>query len=195
MGQAAYLSDGFGTHLASVHEEITDLRRDMNAEFAKVDIRLTAVQVGLNRLEAKIDHVDEKLGNFRLIAWSVYLFATPNSLKSQRAQKVLTPYSNTHAVRPKLYSFSTHMIAILRLRARVTSPYRTRRSPRISRFRSLALFGRRPHERGDRYLTPTTENLHRSRHPLPGIKPLDSRLASQGQGNKAEIATSSGYQQ
>ena len=30
------------------------------------------------------------------------------------------------------------------------------------RFRSLALFGRRPHERGDRYLTPTTENLAQS---------------------------------
>ena len=58
------VDSSLGTHLASVHEEITDLRRDMNAEFAKVDIRLTAVQVGLNRLEAKIDHVDEKLGNF-----------------------------------------------------------------------------------------------------------------------------------
>ena len=32
------------------------------------------------------------------------------------------------------------------------------------RFRSLALFDRRPHERVDRYLTPTTENLHIRRH-------------------------------
>ena len=49
-------------------------------------------------------------------------FATPNSLKSQRAQKVLSPYSNTHAVTPKLYSSSSHMIAIPRLGARFNSP-------------------------------------------------------------------------
>ena len=46
-----------GTHLASVHEEITDLRRDMDAKFAEVE-------GAMDRLEAKIDHVDEKLGNF-----------------------------------------------------------------------------------------------------------------------------------
>ena len=49
-------------------------------------------------------------------------FATPNSLKSQRPQKVLSPYSNTHAVTPKLYSFSSHLIAIPRLGARFNSP-------------------------------------------------------------------------
>ena len=32
------------THLASVHEEITDLRRDMDAKFAEVDARFTAVE-------------------------------------------------------------------------------------------------------------------------------------------------------
>jgi hypothetical protein len=52
------------THLASMHEEITDLRRDMDAKFAEVDARFTAVDEGMDRLEAKIDHVDGKLGNF-----------------------------------------------------------------------------------------------------------------------------------
>jgi septation ring formation regulator EzrA len=58
------IDSALGTHLASVHEEITDFRRDMDAKFAEVDGRFTAVEKGLDRLEAKIDHVDEKLGNF-----------------------------------------------------------------------------------------------------------------------------------
>ena len=52
------------THLASVHEELTDLRRDMDERFSEVDVRFTAVEGRLDRLGAKIDHVDEKLGNF-----------------------------------------------------------------------------------------------------------------------------------
>jgi hypothetical protein len=55
------VDSALGTHLASVHEEITDLRRDMNAEVRE---RFTAVEGAMDRLEAKIDHVDEKLGNF-----------------------------------------------------------------------------------------------------------------------------------
>ena len=31
------VDSALGTHFASVHEEITDLRRDMDAEFAEVD--------------------------------------------------------------------------------------------------------------------------------------------------------------
>ena len=58
------VDSALGTHLASVHEEITDLRRDMDEKFAEVDVRFTAVEGGMDRLEAKIDHVDEKLGNF-----------------------------------------------------------------------------------------------------------------------------------
>ena len=58
------VDSALGTHLASVHEEITDLRRDMDAKFAEVEARFTAVEGGMDRLEAKIDHVDEKLGNF-----------------------------------------------------------------------------------------------------------------------------------
>ena len=58
------VDSALGTHLASVHEEITDFRRDMDAEFAKVDARFTTVERAIDRLEAKIDHVDEKLGNF-----------------------------------------------------------------------------------------------------------------------------------
>ena len=58
------VNSALGTHLASVHEEITDLRRDMDEKFAEVDIRFTALEGGLDRLEAKIDHRDEKLGNF-----------------------------------------------------------------------------------------------------------------------------------
>ena len=51
------VDSALGTHLASVHEELTDLRRDMDERFAAVEGRL-------DRLGAKIDHVDEKLGNF-----------------------------------------------------------------------------------------------------------------------------------
>jgi septal ring factor EnvC (AmiA/AmiB activator) len=45
------------THLASVHEEITELRTEMDTEFAAVEKRM-------DRLDAKIDHIDEKLGGF-----------------------------------------------------------------------------------------------------------------------------------
>jgi hypothetical protein len=58
------VDSALGTHLAIVHEEIIDLRRDMDTKFAEVDARFTAVEGGIDRLEAKIDHVDEKLGNF-----------------------------------------------------------------------------------------------------------------------------------
>jgi septation ring formation regulator EzrA len=58
------VDSALGTHLASVHEEITDFRRDMDAKFSEVDARFTAVEGGMERLEAKIDHVDEKLGGF-----------------------------------------------------------------------------------------------------------------------------------
>ena len=52
------------THLASVHEEITDLRTDMETKFLAVDTKFTAVEGRMDRLEAKIDHIDEKLGGF-----------------------------------------------------------------------------------------------------------------------------------
>ncbi len=42
------------THLASVHEEITDLRNELKQDLSRVQTTLTA----------KIGHVDEKLGNF-----------------------------------------------------------------------------------------------------------------------------------
>ena len=51
------IDSAFEKHLASVHEEITDLRGDMDTQF-------TAVEGRMDRLEAKIDHVDEKLGGF-----------------------------------------------------------------------------------------------------------------------------------
>jgi hypothetical protein len=47
----------FETDLPSVHEEITDLRSDMDTRFAAVERRM-------DRLDAKIDHIDEKLGDF-----------------------------------------------------------------------------------------------------------------------------------
>ena len=58
------IDSALGTHLASVREEITDFRRDMDTKFAEVDTRFTAFEGRVDRLEAKIDHVDEKLGNF-----------------------------------------------------------------------------------------------------------------------------------
>jgi septal ring factor EnvC (AmiA/AmiB activator) len=44
-------------HLGSVHEEITELRTDMDTKF-------TAVAERMDRLGAKIDHINEKLGGF-----------------------------------------------------------------------------------------------------------------------------------
>jgi hypothetical protein len=44
-------------HLGSVHEEITDLQTGMDTKF-------TAVEGRMDRLGAKIDHIDEKLGGF-----------------------------------------------------------------------------------------------------------------------------------
>ena len=55
------IDSALGTHLASVHEEITDLRNEMKQDMSRVETTLTA---RIDRLEAKIDHVDEKLGNF-----------------------------------------------------------------------------------------------------------------------------------
>jgi flagellar capping protein FliD len=52
------------THLASVHEEITDLRADMDTRFTAVDTKFTTAEGRMDRLEAKIDHIDEKLGGF-----------------------------------------------------------------------------------------------------------------------------------
>jgi hypothetical protein len=41
-----------------------------------------------------------------------------------------------------------------------------------------ALFGRRPHERVDRYLTPTTENLHNSGHSQNDLRKQNDRFAA-----------------
>ena len=81
------VNSAFGTHLASVHEEITDLRRDMDERFSEVDVRFTAVEGGLDRLEAKIDHVDEKLGNFenREIDRRLQLEVRVERLETQRS--------------------------------------------------------------------------------------------------------------
>jgi septal ring factor EnvC (AmiA/AmiB activator) len=51
------VDSALGTHLASVHEEITDLRDDLNElkrDLSRIETTLTA----------KNDHVDEKLGGF-----------------------------------------------------------------------------------------------------------------------------------
>ena len=48
------VNSALGTHLASVHQEITDLRNELKQDLARVETTLTA----------KIDHVDEKLGSF-----------------------------------------------------------------------------------------------------------------------------------
>ena len=52
------------THLASVHEEITDLRTNMDTKFAAVDTNFTAADGRFDRLAVKIDHIDKKLGGF-----------------------------------------------------------------------------------------------------------------------------------
>ena len=48
------VDSALGTHLASVHEEITDLRNELKQDLSGLETTLTA----------KIDRVDEKLGNF-----------------------------------------------------------------------------------------------------------------------------------
>ena len=55
------VDSALGTHLASVHEEITDLRNELKQEVNELRRDLSRVETTLT---AKIDHVDEKLGNF-----------------------------------------------------------------------------------------------------------------------------------
>jgi regulator of replication initiation timing len=50
----AIIDSSLEVHLASVHEEISDLRSDLRGEIKEVKERLTA----------EISHVNEKLGNF-----------------------------------------------------------------------------------------------------------------------------------
>jgi uncharacterized coiled-coil DUF342 family protein len=52
------------THLASVHEEISDLRNEMDRRFVEVDEKFAEAGVKFEELGAKIDHVNERLGNF-----------------------------------------------------------------------------------------------------------------------------------
>jgi tRNA U34 5-carboxymethylaminomethyl modifying GTPase MnmE/TrmE len=55
------VDSALGTHLASVHEEITDLRNELKQEVNELKRDLSRVETTLT---ARIDHVDEKLGNF-----------------------------------------------------------------------------------------------------------------------------------
>ena len=55
------VDSALGTHLASVHEEITDLRNELKQDVNELKRDLSRVETTLT---AKIDHVDEKLGNF-----------------------------------------------------------------------------------------------------------------------------------
>ena len=84
-----------GTHLASVHEELTDLRRDMDERFSEVDVRFTAVERALDRLEAKIDHVDEKLRNFET-----------ERLTSACSLKSASSVSKSNALEPVPFAYS-----------------------------------------------------------------------------------------
>ena len=55
------VNSALGTLLASVHEETTDLRNELKQEVNELKRDLSRVETTLT---AKIDHVDEKLGNF-----------------------------------------------------------------------------------------------------------------------------------
>jgi hypothetical protein len=55
------INSALETHLASVHEEITDLRADMDAKFSESESKLTG---RIDRVGAKVEHIDEKLGAF-----------------------------------------------------------------------------------------------------------------------------------
>ena len=73
-----------GTHLASVHEEITDLRNELKQEVHELKRDLLRVETTLT---AKIDHVDEKLGNFenREIDMRLQLEVRVERLEKQRS--------------------------------------------------------------------------------------------------------------
>src|SRR6476660_6155941 len=82
------------------------------------------------------------------------LFATPNSLKSRVARKVLSPFSNIHAVTPKLRTHSTSTPFKINGRRICVQRSISKRArcllvPHFPRFRALALFGRRPLQRGE----------------------------------------------
>ena len=55
------VDSALGTHLASVHEEITGLRNELKQDVNELRRDLLRVETTLT---AKIDHVDGKLGNF-----------------------------------------------------------------------------------------------------------------------------------
>ena len=81
------VDSALGTHLASVHEEITDVRNELN----KLKQDVNELKLDLARVEttltAKIDHVDEKLGNFenREIDKRLQLEVRVERLEKQRA--------------------------------------------------------------------------------------------------------------
>src|SRR5271165_3279591 len=55
------VDSALGTHLASVHEELTDLRNELTQEVNELRRDLSRVETTLT---GRIDHVDEKLANF-----------------------------------------------------------------------------------------------------------------------------------
>src|SRR4249919_1534921 len=76
-------------HLASVHEEITDLRNELKQKVNELKRDLSRVETTLT---AKIDHVDEKLANFenREIDKRLQLEVRVGRLEKQRDAKA--PY-------------------------------------------------------------------------------------------------------
>lgn len=78
------VDSALSTHLASMHEEITDLRNELKQEVNELRRDLSRVETALT---AGIDHVDEKLGNFenRDIDKRLQLEVRVERLEKQRA--------------------------------------------------------------------------------------------------------------
>jgi hypothetical protein len=96
-------------------------------------------------------------------------FAAPNYLKSHGERNLLSPFSNTCAITPKLCLPSgpirpSKNYPALKSRTRGQTAPTAPPVPHFPRLRALALFGRRPPQRVVSLVMPASENLHTSRH-------------------------------
>ena len=94
--------------------------------------------------------------------------ATHNSLKSQRPRNPKSPFSNNRAVTSKL-CIRSRPTAVKNHTASNSCAAVNSHEPAAPsvhfrpRFRALALFGRRPHQRVNSLVMPATENQHTTR--------------------------------
>src|SRR5260221_14780288 len=100
------------------------------------------------------------------------LFATPNSLKSHKRQKELSPLVQHSCHNAKVVHafeantpFEKFPGTQITYRSKISIAPAAPSVPHFPRFRALALFGRRPQERVDSVVIPASKNLHNTYFP------------------------------